>query len=387
MALASRVTQLPSPIARARPEWSRSQLTFLDGIRGILALAVVLSHGTNLTTGMHDPAPDWMRLLQALGAFSVPGFIFLSGFCLSLPTIQRGFRLESLLEFFRRRAARILPAYFAALACAAMAAVYMTHTIPLSALSTVNPDISGPLLLIQDFYGSVSYNGPLWSLAPEVHIYLCFPLMLWLFRQIHPVKAAATCIILACAAQYFAARCGYPSLSFYLYGIFAVGIYAAWHRVLGKCLPSIRILKWISSSACVLYSILALEIGYARFWEMLPGLSVLECMVLLPVFGLLFQSPTGSLRRCLESPVCQFLGRRSYSLYLTHWIIESILLLFIPLSWSAPLRCALCLLLGVPMCILFASLFYRLFEHPYFVFRDSQIRREVVPSLKPLPSP
>lgn len=336
---------------------------------------------------MDDPAPNWMRMLQALGAFSVPGFIFLSGFCLGLPTINRGFRLESLPEFFRRRAARILPAYYAALVCAVLAAVCISHTLPLSALSIVNPDISGPLLLIQDLYGTASYDGPLWSLAPEVHIYFCLPLILWLFRQIAPGKAAVTCVIFASAAQYFAARYGYPSLSLYLYGIFAVGVYAAWHRVSCTILRSAKTLKWISISAFVLFGLVTFEIGYARFWEMLPALSVLECLVLLPLFGLLFQSPIGNLRRFLESPGCQFLGRISYSLYLTHWIIESVLLLYIPHSWSAPARCALCLLLGAPMSILFATQFYRLFEHPYFVYRDSQSRHDVSPSLKPSLSP
>ncbi len=93
--------------------------------------------------------------------------------------------------------------------------------------------------------------------------------------------------------------------------------------------------------------------------------SGLAGLVLLPVFGLLFQQPGCGLRRFLECPPVQFLGRISYSLYLTHWVVLSLVLLLVPLSWPAPTRCAAALMLGVPAGIVVASVFYRLFEHPY----------------------
>ncbi len=106
VATAERETRVQEHAAQTT---DRPKFAFLDGIRGVLALTVVLSHGTNQTTGFDPAAPAWMRLLQMLGAFCVPGFIFLSGFCLALPTIGRGFRLDSFWGFFGRRAARLLP--------------------------------------------------------------------------------------------------------------------------------------------------------------------------------------------------------------------------------------------------------------------------------------
>ena len=386
MAIAPTLFSLTIQQEQVRPKTVRAHFAFLDGIRGVLALAVVFSHSTNLTTGMAVPAPDWMRLLQALGAFGVPGFIFLSGFCLGLPTIKLGFKLSSFPNFLRRRAYRIFPAYYMALVCAVIVATYFTHTFPKNWLTAPNPNITGPLLLIQDAYGSAPYDGPLWSMAPELHIYLCFPLILWLFRNWEAGKAAIAWVIVGCIAQHFAEIWGCRSLSFYLYGIFAVGVYAAWHLVSGLMLPSVDNLKKMSAGACFLFAALTLEVGYRHFWDMLPVLSVLECLVLLPVFGLLFQHPLGSLRKFLESPLMQFLGKVSYSLYLTHWIVLSLILMLFPASWPVYLRCAVGLLFGIPASVLFAALFYRLFEHPYLSERRNITNRDI-PSINPAIAP
>src|SRR6202020_1828899 len=62
-----------------------------------------------------DQAPFWAGWF-IYGRFAVVVFIVLSGFSLSLSPAHNGWRLDGFTRFAHRRARRILPAYWAALA-------------------------------------------------------------------------------------------------------------------------------------------------------------------------------------------------------------------------------------------------------------------------------
>ena len=57
-----------------------------------------------------DHAPFWAGWF-IYGRFAVVVFIVLSGFSLALSPARRGWRLDGISRFARRRARRILPAY------------------------------------------------------------------------------------------------------------------------------------------------------------------------------------------------------------------------------------------------------------------------------------
>src|SRR5436309_15502705 len=95
----------------------RQRLAGLDGIRGLAALYVVINH-VFLRAFPGYPvnrAPFWAGWF-IYGRFAVVVFIVLSAFSLSLSAARRGWRLDGFSRFARRRALRILPAYYAALA-------------------------------------------------------------------------------------------------------------------------------------------------------------------------------------------------------------------------------------------------------------------------------
>ena len=99
----------------------RAHLDHLDGVRGLAALFVVLHHAWLLTAD-HFPIAAETGLLGLLtnwllyGHLAVDVFIVLSGFCLILPVARSGGALAGgAAGFYRRRARRILPPYFAAL--------------------------------------------------------------------------------------------------------------------------------------------------------------------------------------------------------------------------------------------------------------------------------
>src|ERR1017187_9473039 len=111
---------LPAPAA---PALAPEHLAFLDGLRGIAALNVAFTHAWGVTYRRvaSDPPPDWFMAVRQFfipGDWSVCAFIVLSGFCLPLP-IARNVEKQlpgGVIHYIKRRARRILPAYYAALA-------------------------------------------------------------------------------------------------------------------------------------------------------------------------------------------------------------------------------------------------------------------------------
>src|SRR5438270_10850001 len=96
---------------------TRQRLAGLDGIRGLAALFVVVNHiFLRAFPGYPvDHAPFWAGWF-IYGRFAVVVFIVLSGFSLALSPARHGWRLDAISRFAQRRAPRILPASWAALA-------------------------------------------------------------------------------------------------------------------------------------------------------------------------------------------------------------------------------------------------------------------------------
>ena len=100
---------------------ARPRLDYLDGLRGLAALYVILHHAY-MCMIYYKPESLPSLLLSATswlqyGRLAVATFIVLSGFCLMIPVIRSkdkkvhgGNRI-----YFKRRARRILPPYYIAL--------------------------------------------------------------------------------------------------------------------------------------------------------------------------------------------------------------------------------------------------------------------------------
>src|SRR5580765_5188837 len=104
---------------------NRSRIAGIDGMRAIAALSVF---GCHLVAYWHlqGRLPLKLTPLSELGAHGVDLFVVISGFCLALPVARSGLVLDST-NFFIRRAARILPPYYVALAaCATLAIIPRT---------------------------------------------------------------------------------------------------------------------------------------------------------------------------------------------------------------------------------------------------------------------
>src|ERR1041385_1529951 len=63
---------------------SRVHLAYLDGLRGLAALYIVLYHAQSMLSGLPSKVDLGLSVIT-LGRFSVTIFIVLSGYCLMLP--------------------------------------------------------------------------------------------------------------------------------------------------------------------------------------------------------------------------------------------------------------------------------------------------------------
>ena len=142
------------------------RLAGLDGIRGLAALYVVLNHVFLRAFPGYpvDHAPFWAAWL-IYGRFAVVVFIVLSGFSLALSPARHGWRLDGLSRFAARRARRILPPYWAALAFS-LAVAWLVIPQPGHGM----PDVKSVVvngLLVQNLVAAHSPNAAFWSMAVE----------------------------------------------------------------------------------------------------------------------------------------------------------------------------------------------------------------------------
>src|SRR6185436_19936964 len=140
-----------------------------------------------------DTAPIWAAWF-IYGRFAVVVFIVLSGFSLALSPARHGWRLDGLAPFARRRARRILPAYWAALGFSLVAAWLVVPPPGQAAPDAASVVVNG--LLVENLVAAPSPNGSFWSMAVEAQLYLVLPLLLLLVRRVGAVRMLATVTVI-----------------------------------------------------------------------------------------------------------------------------------------------------------------------------------------------
>jgi peptidoglycan/LPS O-acetylase OafA/YrhL len=355
-------------VAGERPD--RQRLAGLDGIRGLAALYVVINH-VFLRAFPGYPvnhAPFWAGWL-IYGRFAVVVFIVLSGFSLALSPARHGWRLDGISQFARRRARRILPAYWAALVFSLAVAWLIVpqpgHGMP----DTKSVLVNG--LLLQNIVGARSPNAAFWSMAVEAQLYLLFPLLLLLVRRWSAVAMVATATLVVAAVGIFGPHISRvdtfviqspPDLAaLFAVGILSAGIVGAstarrswpWHWLaLAAAAPVLATIWWQGS----LWTLDHL------FWVDIALGPAIACLLAAVATG----RPSGLLRALDAKPIHN-LGMSSYSLYLTHAPIVAIVYEKIVagrVRQGVP-AFVVSLAIVLPLTIVFARLFASVFEIPF----------------------
>ncbi|MGN9845712.1 acyltransferase family protein [Nonomuraea sp. H19] len=356
-----------------------ARLGGLDGIRGLAALFVVLHHCWLLSfPGFPaDTGPGWAGWLL-YGHFAVVVFIALSGFSLAVSPARADWRLNGLRRFARRRAWRILPPYWAALAFS-LAVAWLLVPQPGQPVPTGKTVVVYGLLL-QDVFGSPSPNGAFWSIAIEAQLYFVFPLLLLVVRRLGPMAmvAAVTVVVAAVGvlAAYVPAVATLMRLTPQFAVLFAVGVLAA-----GVVRAPVRApLHWAAAIAVV--PVLIVIAVQGSTWAVANFFWI--DLALAPAAGLLLAAvATGRPRplvRLLDTGPVRSLGSFSYSLYLVHAPIVVAVNHFLvaPRLEAGVTRFLVLLAVAVPVSVLFARAFAAVFELPFQRYRSGPALRAAV---------
>jgi peptidoglycan/LPS O-acetylase OafA/YrhL/lysophospholipase L1-like esterase len=352
------------PASRPRPEAYISRVPYLPGLDGMRAMAVV---GVMLYHAKFAWIPG--------GFLGVEVFFVISGYLITLLLIaehERSGRVD-LPQFWYRRAKRLLPALFFMMS---LLAIYVA-LFKSVALGNLRGDTIAGIFYVSNWYQvwtGAGYTAAfdfaplrhLWSLAVEEQFYLLAPVLMVfaLRRGRHRIAELAPVLVGAAAAIAVAVAALYsPGQNF---GNCEVDTAAYWH-VTGRCVAKNDALYLSTFSRA---GGLLLGAAFAMVWRpmailrgplrararLLDGLFVVGLLIVAVQMwrvhllnedggggawlyrGGLFVTGVATLlmiaavthrdslvARVLQLPVINWIGTRSYGLYLFHWPIYQIL--------------------------------------------------------------
>jgi peptidoglycan/LPS O-acetylase OafA/YrhL len=295
----------------------RPRMPELDTLRGIAILGVVCLHGiySSVNTLSFDGAAKWVIRASQFGWVGVNLFFVLSGFLITGILLDSKSSGHYFVNFYARRALRILPAYYLLLILLAVIGHATWAYLILCFFYLAN---------VTTLFGVPEDYGPLWSLAVEEHYYLLWPVIVHrLSRRAVGVVAILVCVLTAFLrgwAFYRGHRVGIASFTWLVADGLALGSLLA---VVVRGNVKRRELRTISVAAIVLGMVVA---GTGAPFGILTRDRLLGAMFQYSVIHLLFAGVLlGTLligssahRRWINIGWVQFLGYLSYGLYLIH---------------------------------------------------------------------
>ncbi len=360
-------------------------LDYLDGLRGLAALQVVLGHAAAQIPWDSAAPNQFLRAALwpiSFGREAVALFIVLSGFCLMLPVLRRqGVLQGGAWLFFKRRARRILPPYYCALALSVLLVWTLigektgTHwdvCLPVDAKA-----IWTHLLLLQDLFHDTSarINHVMWSISVEWRIYFLFPLLVLMWRKVGSLWATGLGVV----ASYLLVRwfhfnglnTGAFGMCLQFVGLFALGMFGAGlaYSTNPRLLQLRQAVPWfVFTAALLVAAILSREPrvfgGRALPWYLRDYLIGLfgTCLIVMAA-----SQPSDLLHRVLAWRPIVFLGTIGYSLYLMHAPFQQVLVQYVvaPLGLPPATSFLVLAVLGTPLVIGFSYGFYLLCERPF----------------------
>ncbi len=299
----------------------------LDGLRGVCIAAVVLFHGC-AQAGL----VGWVRG----GFIGVSVFFTLSGFLITSLLLREGSGPGNiqLSRFWARRIRRLWPAAFVVVA----AVIALSVSGPLVARSSdtiaatwnvTNWHViaSGETKLLQTIVGPL---GPTWSLAVEEQFYVVLALLLVVVLRLRRsttwLTVAAVTGVLVPVVVSNVATDWQPSLEFNtvfrMPELFIGVLLAVWHRSSRWQLTSTLLGDVLAG--CGLAALLGsfLLADYSPPWLLRGGYTLVAFVTALTIIGLLQH---GRAATALSWKPLRTLGVFSYSLYLVHWPVMSVL--------------------------------------------------------------
>lgn len=402
---------IPARSTTCRPP-QEDRLVSIDVWRGVAALAVLAIHIPHEAPGGWREHPFFLfSFLADFGYLGVSLFVLISGFCIHRRTarskLDAGVYQIRWASFWVRRFWRLYPPYLAAIAFSLILATW-GHTRAKYLQDTWIIDLVCHVTLVHNLTQEYVFklgNGAFWSLGMEEQLYgLYFVLLVVITR--FSLKWA---LVLVCAVS-VAWRLSLPQMSAYTIplGIVSIGSWYQWpfsywlHWVLGAVavdayFGNVRLPAWCRSGRIVLLTLFAAMLLNRNTWELLGRTHLVQRVIggerMYQVLGpwtstihftgellwagqffclinwALHRERCGGFRGPLAG-LLAFIGRFSYSLYLTHVPVLFTLEEFLPFGsepggWFARYLVYSSVMLAV------GYLFFQLVERHFTVFPHS----------------
>lgn len=382
----------PSVRGAAGKPPSRYHFEFIDGLRALCALFVLVGHTWfQPTTGFYQER--WMnRLGLSYGHIAVVVFIVVSGFVIVFPIIRRDDEIGSLSQFLYRRSRRILPPYYAAL----LLSCFFIWATGQEKTGTVW-DTTLPLTLGQflTHLGMVN-NWPLgveggligyqfWSIAVEFQIYLLCPLLVLGTKKLGYWPLVTLCTLLTAAFAWFLP--GLKDGHVWFVALFMFGAGAA--RMVARR-PELATRAGLLGLV-LLAGLLGLTVKQGNAWytRHLPWMDIgMGAGAALLIAGIAAGEGAllGLLKRVLSVKPLVWVGSFSYSLYLVHAALLHVCWLVLSrVAPAEPKVMFLQLLLCAPLIVGMAYPFFLLFERPFMRPAPAPAATEPLLSAAPVP--
>lgn len=342
------------------------RLPFIDGLRGIAAVVVCLGHcvffsGLLFYVGDIRDATlgEQLARLVAPGTQMVWLFLMVSSFSLFYSEDVRRLNASPTAAsvFFRRRAWRILPTYYGALALGLSVTIIAAGDTARNMFPNTEPTLSGlvsHLFLVHNLrteIWSFQINRPLWSMGYEAQLYLIFPLLYFAVRRNFLTGFAAA------AGVFFAVHImHFPTHLILLYWFVLGAVAAAAYREIPeRFVPVLLPIGLVSLTSAWMNLPFTLNPAVAQFrWS----------LAFIPLLLWMARRPRARLNPCNLGPV-RWIGLRSYSLYALHFpVLWLLYLIGMRMGLSGVALLPMTLVLGFPLSVGLAMLAYKYVELP-----------------------
>ncbi len=176
---------------------SSSHVPPLDGIRGLSAVIIVLTHAPKL--GLTPLLPD------DLGNYAVMVFFALSGFLMGHLYLHKPFDGPSAAHYVAARIARIVPLYYVIVLWAWVMFNFVDPSFFYAMTTSALPRHLA-------FFGSVSY---FWTIGPEVQFYAIFVTLWWAVAKARAGAMLPVTLVLGAAALLFVLQPLFPGITIF----------------------------------------------------------------------------------------------------------------------------------------------------------------------------
>jgi peptidoglycan/LPS O-acetylase OafA/YrhL len=382
----------------------RIRLAYLDGLRGLAALYVVLFHIYQECITRGEISPLLMSAMKFFGEgeIAVSIFIVLSGYCLMLPIAHSGgSRIPGgVLNYLKRRSWRILPPYYAALFLSLLLLAltlswqffmgFHWDTLSINFHPGIIPNLGAIVshsLVVHNLHQDWAFaiNGPMWSVATEWQIYFLFPaLLLPLYRYCGMMWVVAIAFIISFGPSYFWSKWpDYTACPWFL-GLFALGMAGAlinfskhssairWQQRIPW--GAVTATLWLVTIAKIVFLPGPAPLGISKLLSCLAGAATAALLIYCTRY-ITDENATRcpTVLQLFEARYAVGLGVFSYSLYLVHApVLVLVHQYLLRLHLSATATFLTLLIVAVPLSLLISYIFYLKFEKPLMSNRRKQ---------------